>query len=86
MKSYCIITSRRDWKQYGAYIKAAALRRSMINNRKGIYLVWRPEFNGNCNKQASLLMIVYRENRHYTTIKNLWRLLKSLIVAHKGAY
>ena len=39
MKTYCIITSRRDWKQYGAYIKAAALRRSMINNRKGIYLV-----------------------------------------------
>jgi len=33
-----------------------------------------------------LLMIVDGENRHYTAVKNLSRLLKSLNATHKGVY
>ena len=37
-------------------------------------------------KQVNLLMIVDGENRHYTAIKRISRLLKSLNATHKGAY
>ena len=39
-----------------------------------------------CKKQVNLLMIVDGENRHYTAIKRIYRLLKSLNTTHKGAY
>ena len=39
-----------------------------------------------CKKQVNLLMIVDGEKRHYTAIKTISRLLKSLNATHKGAY
>ena len=39
-----------------------------------------------CKKQVNLLMIVDGEKRHYTAIKIISRLLKSLNATHKGAY
>ena len=54
--------------------------------KKSIHTARRSELNGNCSKQVNLLMIVDGENRHYTVIKNISRLLKSLNATHKGAY
>ena len=51
-----------------------------------MYTACRSELNRNCSKQVNLLMIVDRENRHYTAIKNISRLLKSFNATHKGAY
>lgn len=45
----------------------------------------RSEFTGKCTKQANLL-VVDEENRHYTPIKNLSRLLASLKTVNKGVY
>ena len=39
-----------------------------------------------CKKQVDLLMIVDGEKRHYTAMKSISRLLKSLNATHKGAY
>ena len=39
-----------------------------------------------CKKRVNLLMIVDGEERHYTAIKSISRLLKSLNATHKGAY
>ena len=39
-----------------------------------------------CKKQVNLLMIMDGENRHYTAIKSISRLLKTLNATHKGAY
>ena len=39
-----------------------------------------------CKKQVNLLIIVDGEKRHYTAIKSISRLLKSLNATHKGAY
>ena len=39
-----------------------------------------------CKKQVNLLMIVDGENRHYTVIKSISRLLTSLNATRKGAY
>ena len=39
-----------------------------------------------CKKQVNLLMIADGENRHYTVIKSISRLLKSLSATHKHAY
>ena len=51
-----------------------------------LYTAQRSELNGECNKQANLFMIVDGGNRHYTAIKNLSRLLKSLNATHKESY
>ena len=39
-----------------------------------------------CKKQVNLLIIVDGEKRHYTAIKSISRLLKSLNATHKGGY
>ena len=55
-------------------------------SKKNIFIARRSEFNGKRGKQANLLMIVDGENRHYTAVKSLSRLLKSLNAKHHGAY
>ena len=55
-------------------------------SKKSIFIARRSEFNGKRGKQANLLMIVDGENRHYTAVKSLSRLLKSLNAKHHGAY
>ena len=56
------------------------------SKKKNTYTVPRSEHNVKCKKQVNLLMIVEGEERHYTTIKSISRLLKSLNATHKGAY
>ena len=51
-----------------------------------IYTVRWSERNVKCKKQVNLLMIVDGQNRHYTAIKGMSRLLKSLNATRKGAY
>ena len=46
----------------------------------------RSERKVKCKKQVNLLVIVNGENRHYTAIKGISRLLKSLNATRKGAY
>ena len=60
----------------------------LFNNKKNqnINTACRSERNVKCKKQVNLLMIVNGENRHYTAIKSISRLLKSLNATHKGAY
>ena len=55
-------------------------------SKNKIYIARRSEFNSKRNKQVNLLMIADGENRHYTAVKSLSRLLKSLNAKHKGAY
>ena len=50
------------------------------------YTVCRSERNMNCKKQLDLIMLVDSEERHYTAIKSISRLLKSLNATHKSAY
>ena len=47
----------------------------LFSNKKNIYTVRRSERNVKCKKQVKLLMIVDGENRHYTVIKSISRLL-----------
>ena len=54
--------------------------------KKNIYTVHRSEHNVKCKKHVNLLMIEDGERRHYTKIKGISRLLKSLHATHKGAY
>ena len=56
------------------------------SKKKNIYTVPRSEHNVKCKKQVNLLMIVDGEERYYTAIKSISRLLKSLNATHKGAY
>ena len=60
----------------------------LFSNKKSIkiYTVRRSERNMKCKKQVNLLMIVDGEKRHYTTIKNLSRLLSKLNDRTKRAY
>ena len=58
----------------------------LFSYKKNIYAARRSERNVKCKKQVNLLMIVDGENRHYTAIKSISRLLKSLNATHKGAY
>ena len=60
----------------------------LFSNKKSqnIYTVRRSEHNVGCKKQVILLMIEDGEKRHYTAIKNISRLLKSLNATDKGAY
>ena len=58
----------------------------LFNSNKGTYKAQRSELYGKCRKQGKLMMIVDGENRHYTAIKNLSRLLKSLNATHKESY
>ena len=60
----------------------------LFSNKKSrnIYTVRRSARNVKCKKQVNLLMIVNGENRHYTAIKGISRLLKSLNATRKGAY
>ena len=51
-----------------------------------LYSNKKNERNVKCEKQLNLLMILDGENRHYTTIKSLSRLLKSSNATHKGGY
>ena len=53
---------------------------------QNIYTVRRSERNVKCKKQLSLLMIVDGEKRHYTAIKNIYRLLSKLNGKTKRAY
>ena len=56
------------------------------NQKKSIYTVRSSGRNGKCKKQVNLLMIEDGEKRHYTSIKGISRLLKSLSATHKSAY
>ena len=47
----------------------------LFNEKKSICTARRSELNGKCSKQVNLLMLVDGENRHYTAIKNMSRLL-----------
>ena len=60
----------------------------LFSNKKSrnIYTVRRSARNVKCKKQVNLLMIVNGENRHYTAIKGISRLLKSLNANDKVAY
>ena len=59
----------------------------LFTGKKGIFTARRSEFNCNRKKQVNLLMVVDGENRHYTAIKNISRLLKSLNAKnHQGTY
>ena len=60
----------------------------LFSNKKSqnIYTVRRSERNVKRKKQVNLLMRVDGEKRHYTTIKSISRLLKSLNATHKVAY
>ena len=53
---------------------------------QNIYTARRSGCNVKCKKQVNLLMIVDGENKHYTAIKSMSRLLKSLNTTQKGAY
>ena len=56
------------------------------SKKKNIHTVCMSEHNVKCKKQVNLLIIVDGENRHYTAIKSISKLLKSLNASHKGAY
>ena len=56
------------------------------HQKKNIYTVHRSEHNVKCKKHVNLLMIEDGKRMHYTTIKGISRLLKSLHATHKGAY
>ena len=58
----------------------------LYTSKKGIYTACRLKCNGNCSKQANLLMIADGEYRHNKAIKNILRLLKSLNATHTVAY
>ena len=62
----------------------------MFSNKKSpkedIYTARKSERNVKCKKKVNLLMIVDVEERHYTAIKNISKLVKSLKATHKGAY
>ena len=59
-----------------------------FSNKKNqnTYTARRSELKVKCKNQVNLLMIVDGEKRHYTAIKSISRLLKSLIGSQKGAY
>ena len=57
----------------------------LFTGKKSIYTARRSDFNDKRSKQVNLLMVVDGENRHYTTIKNLSRLLSSLNSKHQKA-
>ena len=54
--------------------------------KKNIYIVRRSEHNGKCKRHVNLLMIGDGEERHYTAIKNISRLLSKLNGKTKCAY
>ena len=56
------------------------------SKKKNIYTVCGSEHKVKCKKQVNLLMTVDGEERHYTAIKGIPRLLKPLNATHKGAY
>ena len=56
-----------------------------IDSKKSIY-THESELNSNCSEQVNVLMIPNWENRHYTTIKNISRLLSKLHGRNKHAY
>ena len=58
----------------------------LFTSEKRIYIGRRSEFNSKRKIKANLLMVVDGENRHYTAVKNLSRLLSSMNAKHKGAY
>ena len=58
----------------------------LFNSKKSIYTARRSQFNGKCDQEAHLLMILEGENRHYTAINNLQTLLKFLNTTYRGAY
>ena len=62
----------------------------LFSNKKSqnqnIYTARRSGRNAKCKKQVNLLMIEDGEKRHYTAIKGISRLLKSLNASQKGAY
>ena len=58
----------------------------LLSNKKNIYTARRSGRNVKCKKQVNLLMVVDGENRHYTVIKGISRLLKSFNAIHKGEY
>ena len=53
---------------------------------QNIYLARRSGHNVKCKKQVNLLIIEDGGMSHYTAIKNIFRLLRSLNATHKGAY
>ena len=57
-----------------------------FNSQKGIYKPFISECNRKCSKQAKSLMIVDEENRQYTAIKIISRLLRSLNTTPREAY
>ena len=59
----------------------------LFASKNSIYTARRSEFNAQRQKQVNLLMIVEGENRHYTAVKNLSRLLSKLNAAnHRQKY
>ena len=59
----------------------------VFSSKKGkICTARRSGFNGQCKKQVNLLMVVDGEERHYTVIKNMSRLLSRLNGKSKRAH
>ena len=58
----------------------------LFNSKKGISTACKSKHNGKGSKQTISMMTVDVENRHYTAIKNISRLLQFLNPAYKGAY
>ena len=55
-------------------------------SEKRIFIARRSKFNSKRDKQVNLLMITDGENKHYTTVKSLSKLLKSMNATDKDAY
>ena len=58
----------------------------LFSSKGSIYTAHRSKRNMKCKKQVNLLMIEDGKKKHYTAIKSISRLLKSLNATHKGAY
>ena len=60
----------------------------LFSNKKSqnIYAARRSEHNTKCKKQVNLLIIMDGENRYYTAIKSIYKLLKPFNAIHKGVY
>jgi len=58
----------------------------LFESQNKIDIARRSDYNSKRSKQVNLLMIVGKKNRHYTAVKSLSRLLKSLNSKHNRAY
>ena len=73
-------TSREALNEELQELKEALTKQGQIG------MLRRSNFNGSRSKIVNLLLITYRENRHYTTVKNMSRLLTSMNSKHRDIH